>query len=108
MAQDLNLAAIAITDHDTIDGAREALVQGMPPSLQFVPGVEISAAPYFKGRGDSSYHILGYFVDPDNPELNHLLAKLQKARSGRNPENDGPMRWPPSKTQRDVPSPHRS
>ena len=86
MAADLELAAIAITDHDTIDGAREALASGIPPSLQFVPGVEISATPVFDGRGDSSYHILGYFIDLDDPMLNRLLAKLQKARSGRNPE----------------------
>jgi ribonuclease III len=86
MARDLKIAAIAITDHDTIDGAREALNQCGSPSLQFVPGVEISATPFFKGRGDSSYHILGYFIDLDNPELNQLLKKLQKARNGRNPE----------------------
>ena len=86
MARDLNLAAIAITDHDTIDGAKEALDQCGSPFPHFVPGVEISATPFFKGRGDSSYHMLGYFLDLDNPELNHLLKKLQKARSGRNPE----------------------
>jgi len=86
MARDLKLAAIAITDHDTIDGAREALDQCDPSSLQFVPGVEISATPFFKDRGDSSYHILGYFIDLDDTELNQLLKKLQKARSGRNPE----------------------
>ena len=32
MALDLKLAAIAITDHDTIDGTREALVHDIPPT----------------------------------------------------------------------------
>jgi ribonuclease III len=86
MALDLHLGAIAITDHDTIDGAREALAQGVPPSLQFVPGVEISATPFFEDSPDSSYHILGYFIDLNDPALNQLLTKLQTARSGRNPE----------------------
>ena len=49
MARDLKLAAIAITDHDTIDGARDVLAQGVPPSLQFVTGVEISATPFVEG-----------------------------------------------------------
>ena len=86
MARDLELAAIAITDNDTIDGVREALSQGVPPSLQFVPGVEISATPILEGSPDSSYHILGYFIDLEDPALNRLLIKLQTARSGRNPE----------------------
>lgn len=86
MALDLQLGAIAITDHDTIDGAREALAQGVPPSLQFVTGVEISATPFVEGSPDSSYHILGYCIDLDDPALNQLLTRLQTARSGRNPE----------------------
>jgi len=86
IALDLQLRAIAITDHDTIDGAREVLAQGVPPSLQFVPGVEISATPFFEGGPDSSYHILGYFFDLNDPPLNQLLTRLQTARSGRNPE----------------------
>ena len=86
LALDLELGAISITDHDTIDGARDALDRGVPPSLQFVPGVEISATPLLDGSPDSSYHILGYFIDLNDPALNQLLTKLQTARNGRNPE----------------------
>ena len=86
LALDLQLGAISITDHDTIDGARDALDQGIPPSLQFVPGVEISATPFLDGSPDSSYHILGYFIDLNDPALNQLLTKLQTARNDRNPE----------------------
>ena len=41
--------AIAITDHDSIDGSKEALRSGIPPPLEFLSGVEISAAypPFF-------------------------------------------------------------
>ncbi len=45
LAQDLNLGALAITDHDTIDGSKEAIAFGIPPAIQFLTGVEISASP---------------------------------------------------------------
>ena len=85
-AQKLNLAAIAITDHDSVDGSKEALQIGIPPSLHFLTGVEISAAhpPFFPGSG--SFHILGYAIHLDNRELNQALGKLQEARKNRNPE----------------------
>jgi predicted metal-dependent phosphoesterase TrpH len=85
-AQKLNLAAIAITDHDSVDGSKEALQIGIPPSLHFLTGVEISAAhpPFFPGSG--SFHILGYAIHLDNRELNQALSKLQDARKNRNPE----------------------
>jgi predicted metal-dependent phosphoesterase TrpH len=85
-AQKLNLAAIAITDHDSVEGSKEALQIGIPPSLHFLTGVEISAAhpPFFPGSG--SFHILGYAIHLDNRELNQALGKLQEARKNRNPE----------------------
>ena len=85
-AQKLNLAAIAITDHDSIDGSKEALRIGIPPSLHFLTGVEISAAhpPFFPGSG--SFHILGYAIHLDNRDLNQALSKLRDARKNRNPE----------------------
>ena len=85
-AQKLNLAAIAITDHDSVDGSKEALRIGIPPSLHFLTGVEISAAhpPFFPGSG--SFHILGYAIQLDNRDLNQALNRLQDARKNRNPE----------------------
>lgn len=85
-AQKINLAAIAITDHDSVDGSKEALQIGIPPSLHFLTGVEISAAhpPFFPGSG--SFHILGYAIHLDNRDLNQALSKLQQARKNRNPE----------------------
>ena len=85
-AQKLNLAAIAITDHDSVDGSKEALQIDIPPSLHFLTGVEISAAhpPFFPGSG--SFHILGYAIHLDNRDLNQALRKLQDARKNRNPE----------------------
>ena len=85
-AQRLNLAAIAITDHDSIYGSKEALQAGIPPSLKFLTGVEISAAhpAFFPGSG--SFHILGYGIRIDNHALNQTLNKLREARKNRNPQ----------------------
>ena len=85
LAHSLDLKAIAITDHDTVEGSREALALDIPASLNFLTGVEISAAtpPSFPGSG--SFHILGYDIDTENPVLNQTLEKLQLARKNRNP-----------------------
>jgi predicted metal-dependent phosphoesterase TrpH len=85
-AQRLNLAAIAITDHDSLYGSKEALQSGIPPSLKFLTGVEISAAhpPFFPGSG--SFHILGYCIRLDDHILNQTLNKLREARKNRNPK----------------------
>jgi ribonuclease III len=83
-AQQLNLRAVAITDHDTIAGTKEALESGIPPSTQFVTGVEISASPIPPYDAVSSYHILGYFIKIDDEDLNQALIKLQNARQARN------------------------
>lgn len=86
LALRLNLGAIAITDHDSIAGSREALLCGIPDHLGFLSGVEISAEPPPSYPGAGSIHILGYGFRLDDPELNRALEKLQDSRRGRNPE----------------------
>jgi predicted metal-dependent phosphoesterase TrpH len=82
----LGLKAIAITDHDTVAGSNAALQAGIPAALEFLTGVEISAAPPSFYPGPGSFHLLGYAVDLENPILNQTLEKLQQARKNRNPE----------------------
>jgi len=86
LARNLNLGAIAITDHDTINGSREAIAYGTPPSIQFLTGVEISASPPPLFPCSGSFHILGYSINLDDPALNNTLSLLQKARKNRNPK----------------------
>jgi hypothetical protein len=81
----LNLGAIAITDHDSVDGSREALEAGVPARLGFLTGVEISASPPPSYPRKGSFHILGYRIDVTDKALNRELAKLQDARKNRNP-----------------------
>ncbi|MGA9479666.1 MAG: PHP domain-containing protein [Desulfobacterales bacterium] len=85
LAQAQHLDAIAITDHDTIDGSKEALQIGIPSCLHFLTGVELSAAPPPFLHRSGSFHILGYGLRLDDDELNQTLLVLQHARKNRNP-----------------------
>jgi len=80
------ISAISITDHDTLDGVKKVLVKGIPDSLGFLTGVEISSAPPNGCFCSGSFHILGYGVDPDNQELLNVLARQKQARLDRNPK----------------------
>ena len=81
----LKLKAIAITDHDTLAGSGEALSSGIPAALEFLTGVEISAAPPPLYHQTGSFHLLGYSIRLDDAVLNRTLEKLQAARKNRNP-----------------------
>jgi len=74
------LSALALTDHDTVEGLAEARTEAERLGLAFVPGVEISVR--FAGPGHC--HILGYFVDPASENLRETLGLLQRARAERN------------------------
>jgi predicted metal-dependent phosphoesterase TrpH len=74
------LQAIAITDHDTIEGCEEGLAEGERIGFEVIPGIEISAE-----HSPGSMHILGFFLDIHHPFLNDRLRYLQKARAERNP-----------------------
>ncbi|MBI4776048.1 MAG: PHP domain-containing protein [Deltaproteobacteria bacterium] len=80
-AQQHGLEAVALTDHDTVDGLDEALQAGTELGLEVVPGLEISV-----GIGTSSMHLLGYFLNHHHPGLMEELLILQKSRAERNPQ----------------------
>jgi predicted metal-dependent phosphoesterase TrpH len=75
------LQAIAITDHDTIEGCEEGLTEGKRIDFEVIPGIEISAE-----HTPGSMHILGFFLDIHHHLLNERLEYLQKARAERNPK----------------------
>lgn len=84
-ARELSLYAIAITDHDTIEGSKEAFSLNHANAPFFLTGIEISASPPDEYPCSGSFHVLGYDIDLDHPELNHELTVLQEARKNRNP-----------------------
>src|SRR5262245_50755208 len=77
LARRSGLAAIAITDHDTMAGVGPArLVAGA--SVEVIAGVEITAE--FRGK---ELHLLGLFVDEGDAALNEALATLRQHRRER-------------------------
>ena len=80
-AKSKGLQAIAITDHDTIEGLDEGLSEGERIGFEVIPGVEISA-----DHSPGSMHMLGYFLDIHHPLLKGKLDYLQRARAERNPK----------------------
>ncbi len=85
MAVRLGLNAIAITDHDILEGSRLALGGAVPAGLELISGVEISVNAPADGPVEGSMHVLGYGIDLDDPALNAALAELRDARNRRIP-----------------------
>ncbi len=86
MAVGIGLEAIAITDHDTLEGSRSALKAGIPQGLSFLPGVEISVQSPSQFNLGGSLHILAYGIDLNDPPLQKALDELQEARNARVPQ----------------------
>ena len=80
-AKGKGLQAIAITDHDTIEGLEEGLSEGERIGFEVIPGLEISVK-----HSPGSMHLLGYFLDIHHPLLTERLQYLQQARAERNPK----------------------
>lgn len=78
LAVQQGLSAIAITDHDTVHGYAEARAAGDRLGLEVVPGIEIST------KYDRAVHILGYYIDPESPELAPVLNWIVEDRDIRN------------------------
>ena len=79
-AKEAGLAAIALSDHDCIDGVQEAIDTGKALGVEVIPAVELSA------QSDTELHILGYFVDIHNKKLQDMMAYALKVRDERQEE----------------------
>jgi len=75
------LSALAVTDHDTLDGLAEASSAGARAGLRVVPGIELAALPPWSDERE--VHVLGYFVDPGAPRLRALLERMLRGRRER-------------------------
>lgn len=84
-AAELNLEALALTDHDTLAGLEEAAAECARRNLLFVRGIELSAR-----REDEpdelrrTVHILGYFFEPPDGGFAAWLETIAARRRARN------------------------
>ena len=79
LAKQLGLKAIAIADHDTVDGIDEALAAGEACGLEVLPALELSVAfgPY------RDVHLLGYLLEHRDPGLLETLKEFREKRERR-------------------------
>ena len=100
LAKAMGLGAMALTDHDTTEGLAECEAACAATAVAFVPGIEVSADPGDRSKGPGSriasqgsacggrlgtLHVLGLFVQHDNPQLRHVHERMREARDSRNP-----------------------
>ncbi|AIQ41150.1 metal-dependent phosphoesterase [Paenibacillus sp. FSL R5-0912] len=79
LAYEKGLAAVAITDHDTVSGIAEAVEAGKRLGITVVPGVEISTR-----TGGKEIHVLGYYIDTEQELFLSRLEQQRNTRLGRN------------------------
>ncbi|TKI54518.1 PHP domain-containing protein [Brevibacillus antibioticus] len=79
LAKEAGLAALAITDHDTVAGIPEAIEAAHALGVEIIPGVEVSSV----GKGQD-IHVLGYFVPYEDPAFEERLFRLRETRHERN------------------------
>jgi hypothetical protein len=79
IAAEKGLRAIALTDHDSVDGIDEALAAGERLGVEVIPAVELSVA--FRGYRD--VHLLGYLIDHRDQAFTARLAAFRKSRDER-------------------------
>ncbi len=72
------LRVLGITDHDTVAGLAPAQTVAAQLGVTVVPGIELSTAVEA-----GEVHVLGYFIDPQQPVLRAHLERLVEARRER-------------------------
>lgn len=77
-ARRLGLRAIALTDHDTVEGCGRAATACAREGLEFLSGAELTAE-----LDGHEVHILGFALDPTHPRLLRELAVFQSVRQDR-------------------------
>jgi 3',5'-nucleoside bisphosphate phosphatase len=77
-ARRCELAAIALTDHDSVEGCAGTAEACAAVGIEFVPGTELTAE-----EGGDEVHLLGYFVDTQNAKLLAQIATFQEVRQNR-------------------------
>lgn len=78
-AIDIGLTAMALTDHDTLEGITEARDAALGTSLELIPGTELSLN-YDRG----GMHLVVLWLEPGPGPLQDRLSELQRGRDGRN------------------------
>ena len=77
-AKEKGLDAIAICDHDSVDGIEPCMALASKVGIEVIPGIEMSAE-----KVDAEVHILGYFIDRNQGWFKEKLKEIQESRIER-------------------------
>ena len=72
------LNALALTDHDTVEGCLRARAACETAGIEFIAGTELTAQ-----QDENELHILGYLVDLENPRFRQEISRFQSVRQNR-------------------------
>jgi hypothetical protein len=78
LGKKFGLAALSLTDHDTVEGCARMAAACAAAGIEFIPGTELTAE-----QDENELHILGYFLDTQNKKLLVEIAKFQAVRQNR-------------------------
>ena len=76
-AKDAGLAAVALSDHDTVAGIPEAVEAGRRLGVEVVPAIELSS------ESITETHILGFYIGTESPVLKSKLEYIKETRMRR-------------------------
>ena len=79
VAAEMGLSAIALTDHDNLDGIPRARAAAQTAGIELIAGTELSV-----GWNGEAMHLLVYFLEPGSGPLQNTLTEIQQGRSNRN------------------------
>lgn len=82
LAKKIGLSALALTDHDTIDGLEEFQAAGKACGIETIPGIEFAAL--WEQHHRPEIHIVGLGFDPSHPLLRERMKDIRQSRDIRN------------------------
>src|SRR5258708_191918 len=77
-AKRYGFAAVALTDHDTVDGCQRMRVACETSGIEFIPASELTTE-----AAGNELHLIGYFLDVTNARLLAEMSKFQAVRQNR-------------------------
>jgi predicted metal-dependent phosphoesterase TrpH len=72
------LAVMSLTDHDTVEGCARMATACAGLGIEFIPGTELTC-----DHDSYELHLLGYFIDPEHPQLGESMRRFQEVRQNR-------------------------
>lgn len=78
LAKENNVTHLGITNHDTVKGLEEAILEGAKAGIKIIPGIEISA---YNFESEKKVHVLGFNFDIEGKNIKKLCDPILERRN---------------------------